>query len=56
DHAAANGHLDTVKWLHHNRVEGCTRYAITDAAGNGLMDTVVWLHRNRKEGCGRRAM
>lgn len=56
DHAAAGGHLETVKWLHENRREGCTRYALTDAAGNGHMETVQWLHRNREEGCGRRAM
>lgn len=56
DHAAAGGHLETIKWLHENRREGCTRYALTDAAGNGHMETVRWLHRNRDEGCGRRAM
>lgn len=56
DHAAANGHLETVKWLHENRTEGCTRYAMTDAAGNGHLETVQWLHRNRDEGCGRGAM
>lgn len=56
DHAAASGYLETVKWLHENRREGCTRYALTDAAGNGHMETVRWLHQNRSEGCGRRAM
>ena len=27
-HAAENGHLEVVQWLHHNRTEGCTTEAI----------------------------
>ena len=46
-----NGHLETVKWLHKNRSEGCTTSAIDYAAENGHLETVKWLHKNRSEGC-----
>lgn len=32
--AAANGHLHVVRWLHENRAEGCTAYAVREAAAN----------------------
>lgn len=31
DNSAANGHLDAVKWLHENRSEGCTKFAMDGA-------------------------
>jgi hypothetical protein len=46
DDAAANGHLVVVKWLHANRNEGCTRYAMDRAEANGHLDVVRWLHEN----------
>ena len=49
--AAECGHLDVVKWLHFNRSEGSTTYAIDKAAANGHLDVVKWLHFNRSEGC-----
>lgn len=33
DAAAANGHLDVVKWLYANRSEGCPATALDAAAG-----------------------
>ncbi|ETK73610.1 hypothetical protein F441_19902 [Phytophthora nicotianae CJ01A1] len=56
DVAATNGHLDTVKWLHETRSDGCTSLAMNSAAGNGHLDVVKWLHANRTEGCTTRAM
>ena len=50
DWAASKGHLDVVQWLHHNRTEGCTKYAMNCAAMNGHLDVVKWLHSNRTEG------
>lgn len=35
DGAAANGHLEVVRWLHNNRLEGCTTKAMEGAALNG---------------------
>ena len=51
DLAAMNGHLEVVKWLHHNRTEGCTKCAMHYAARNGYLQIVKWLHLNRTEGC-----
>ncbi len=45
DRAAANGHLEVVRWLHANRTEGCTTSAMDDAAKNGHLEVVQWLHR-----------
>ena len=50
DYAAQNGHLETVKWLHQNRKEGCTRNAMDAAARNGHLNVVQFLHQNRMEG------
>ena len=49
--ASANGHLETVKWLHENRKEGCTKWAMNWAARYDHLDVVIWLHENRHEGC-----
>jgi len=54
--AAGRGHLRVVQWLHKNRTEGCTYWAMDWAAGNGYLDVVQWLHENRTEGCTRNAM
>jgi len=51
DYAASNGHIEIVKWLHENRKEGCTTFAMDIAAQNGHLEMVKWLHENRKEGC-----
>ncbi len=56
DFAAANGHLEVVKWLHNNRKEGCTTWAMDWAALNGHLDVIKWLHENRTEGCTKYAM
>jgi hypothetical protein len=54
--AAANGHLDVVKWLHANRPEGCSTLAMDGAASNGNLEVVKWLHEHRTEGCTTDAM
>ncbi|GMF14438.1 unnamed protein product [Phytophthora fragariaefolia] len=56
DDAAANGHLDVVKWLHAHRPEGCTTNAMDCAAANGYLDVVQWLHSHRPEGCTAKAI
>ncbi|POM77347.1 DNA excision repair protein ERCC-6, partial [Phytophthora palmivora] len=56
DDAAANGHLQVVKWLHLNRSEGCTTAAMDCAAANGHLDVVKWLHLYRSEGCTTKAI
>lgn len=48
--AAANGHLDVAKWLHQNRAEGCTEYAMDAAARNGHLEVVQWLYLHQDEG------
>jgi hypothetical protein len=42
--------LHVVKWLHWNRLEGCTTDAMDWAAGEGHLDMLKWLHSNRNEG------
>jgi len=44
DEAAANGHLDVVKWLHVNRFDAGTFRAMNHAAKGGFLDVVQWLH------------
>ena len=48
-YAAKNGHLEVVKWLHENHIEGRTDEAMDWAAKNGHLEIVIWLHLNRKE-------
>jgi hypothetical protein len=38
--------LEVVKWLHENRTEGCTPYAMHFAAREGHLEVVKWLHQN----------
>jgi hypothetical protein len=56
DHAACNGHLYVVDWLHYNCHEGCTQAAMDMAATNGDLEIVKWLHATRSEGCTTEAM
>ncbi len=46
DYAAESGHLDIVRFLHQNRNEGCTTYAMDYAAKNGHRDVVNFFHEN----------
>jgi hypothetical protein len=50
DHAAFNGNLDAVTWLHSIGAK-CSVWAMNLAASRGFDRVVVWLHANRKEGC-----
>ena len=50
DRAAKNGHLEVIKWLHHNCTECCTESAMNNAAENGHLNIMKWLHENRTEG------
>lgn len=54
--AAGQGHMEMVRWLHHNRDEGATTDALDLAATFGHLDVVQWLSENRKEGGTTRAM
>lgn len=54
--AARKGHFEMIKWLHYNRKEKCTTWAMDGAAGNGHFDILKWLHENRTEGCTNIAM
>lgn len=38
DEAAKNGHLEVVRWLHENRIEGCTGGAMDMASRHGYLD------------------
>ena len=51
DRAAANGHLDCIRFLHQNRNEGCTTAAMDGAARNGHFEVVQFLYWNRSEYC-----
>ncbi|GAM23078.1 hypothetical protein SAMD00019534_062530 [Acytostelium subglobosum LB1] len=55
-HAASNGQLEAVLFLHHCRTEGCTKGAMDMAAANGHLAVVEFLHANRTEGCSADAM
>ena len=56
NHAAGNGHLNVVKYLHEHRSEGCTDFAIDYAAKNGHLEVIKFLDKHRSEGCTRYAM
>ncbi|EGZ08378.1 ankyrin repeat-containing protein [Phytophthora sojae] len=55
DNAAANGHLEMVKWLNDQHA-WCTKQAMNRAAGNGHLEVVKFLHEKRSEGCTTDAM
>ncbi|CAN0287055.1 unnamed protein product, partial [Ascophyllum nodosum] len=50
DGAAAQGHLEVVRWLNSNRPEGGTGRALIDAAAHGHKHVVEWLLSNREDG------
>ncbi|KAE9015857.1 hypothetical protein PF011_g7418 [Phytophthora fragariae] len=52
DKAAEDGNLEMVKWLHHNRTEGCSTFAVDLAAASGHLDVIncKFLAENRTEG------
>ena len=56
DWATYYGHLHVIQWLHENREEGCTHWAMDWAASKGHLHVVQWLHKNRQEGCTTNAM
>ena len=53
DDAAANGHLEVVKYIHAHREEGCSTWAVCGAAENGHSDVVSWFYRNHLGWCHR---
>ncbi|KAG3027418.1 hypothetical protein PC121_g17770 [Phytophthora cactorum] len=55
DNAAANGHLEMIKWLHQHHA-WCTKQAMNRAAGNGHLEVVQFLNERRSEGCTTDAM
>ncbi|KAF4135599.1 Ankyrin repeats domain-containing protein [Phytophthora infestans] len=55
ENAAANGHLEMIKWLHWHQA-WCTKQAINRAAGNGHLEMVKGLDEQRSEGCTTDAM
>ncbi|POM70923.1 Hypothetical protein PHPALM_12579 [Phytophthora palmivora] len=54
--AAEKGHFEILQWLHTNRNEGCTTFALNIAASKGNLPMVQWLHQNRNEKCTKQAM
>lgn len=49
--AAANGHLEVVKWLHEHRLEGCSGRAMDGAASAGHLNVMQLLFKHCFEGC-----
>lgn len=57
DAAAANGHLDVVRWLTENVPDmHATTRAMDTAACEGHLEMVKFLHESRQEGCTTEAM
>jgi hypothetical protein len=50
------GYYNIVKYLHENRSEWFTTYAMDIASSNGNLQIVKFLHEYRKEGCTKNAM
>ncbi|KYR03030.1 hypothetical protein DLAC_00521 [Tieghemostelium lacteum] len=46
---ASIGDMETVKFLHYNRNEGCQFYTLDDVATNGELEMFKFLFENRKE-------
>ncbi|KAF0699456.1 Aste57867_9998 [Aphanomyces stellatus] len=55
DYAAANGHIDMVRFLNDAGYAGTTD-AMDVAAGHGHLQVVTFLHTHRQEGCTTQAM
>lgn len=51
DKAAANSHIEIVRWLHENHHEGCTQNVVDSAAENGYMEVVKYLYPYRQMNC-----
>ncbi|GAM20441.1 hypothetical protein SAMD00019534_036160 [Acytostelium subglobosum LB1] len=51
DIAAGAGSLKIVRYLHENRNEGCSEYALSDAATQGHLDVVRYLQEKRGNKC-----
>jgi hypothetical protein len=49
--AAMEDNLNMIKFLHNNKIDGCTEFVMDGAARNGHLHIVKWLHKNRTEGC-----
>jgi hypothetical protein len=61
DKLSQYGLLDCLIWMHHNRTEGCTTYAMDHAGLHSqhpadTLEIIEWLHHNRTEGCTIKAM
>ncbi|RKO93719.1 hypothetical protein BDK51DRAFT_31894 [Blyttiomyces helicus] len=53
---SAKRSLESIKFLHGARTEGCTSKAMDSAAATGNLDVVRFLHEHRSEGCTTKAM
>lgn len=42
--AAANGHLEMVKWIYKNRVDWCGAFALDFAKSNQRLDVIHWIN------------
>lgn len=56
DNGARINHLDLVKWMHDNRVKGCTTQAMDNAVSGNHLEMVRCLHEHRSERCTTAAM
>ncbi|OQS01236.1 ankyrin repeat-containing protein [Achlya hypogyna] len=52
----AHAVISKAQWLHTNRSEGCTPYAMVFAAVGGHLSVVQWLHTVRQEPCSEDAL
>ncbi|OQS03726.1 hypothetical protein THRCLA_21086 [Thraustotheca clavata] len=56
DKVAAEGDLESIKYLHEHSTKGCTTRAMDFAAQNGHLEVEKFLHENRAEGCTTKSM